>query len=101
MWFVRRPEWFQVVVAPNMFGDIISDLAAATVGGMGFAPGGNINPDRKAGVSMFEPIQVRPPSTAGSTRPTRSPPFWPGSSCWNTLGRSARPSSWSRPAKTF
>ena len=56
MWLVRRPEWFQVIVAPNMFGDILSDLAAATVGGMGFAPGGNINPDRTAGVSMFEPI---------------------------------------------
>lgn len=65
MWFVRRPEWFQVVVAPNMFGDIISDLAAATVGGMGFAPGGNINPDRKAGVSMFEPIHGSAPKHGG------------------------------------
>ncbi|PKN65970.1 MAG: 3-isopropylmalate dehydrogenase [Deltaproteobacteria bacterium HGW-Deltaproteobacteria-15] len=68
MWFVRRPEWFQVVVAPNMFGDIISDLAAATVGGMGFAPGGNINPDRKAGVSMFEPIHGSAPKHGGFNR---------------------------------
>jgi 3-isopropylmalate dehydrogenase len=65
MWFVRRPEYFQVVVAPNMFGDIISDLAAATVGGLGFAPGGNINPDRKAGVSMFEPIHGSAPKYGG------------------------------------
>ncbi|RJR39682.1 MAG: isocitrate/isopropylmalate dehydrogenase family protein [Desulfobacteraceae bacterium] len=65
MWFVRRPEWFQVVVAPNMFGDIISDLAASTVGGMGFAPGGNINPDPKAGVSMFEPIHGSAPKHGG------------------------------------
>jgi isocitrate/isopropylmalate dehydrogenase len=65
MWFVRRPEYFQVVVAPNLFGDIISDLAAATVGGLGFAPGGNINPDRKAGVSMFEPIHGSAPRHGG------------------------------------
>ena len=65
MWLVRRPEWFQVIVAPNLFGDIISDLAAATVGGLGFAPGGNINPDRKAGVSMFEPIHGSAPKYGG------------------------------------
>lgn len=65
MWLVRRPEWFQVIVAPNMFGDILSDLAAMTVGGLGFAPGGNINPDRKAGVSMFEPIHGSAPKYGG------------------------------------
>ena len=65
MWLVRRPEWFQVIIAPNMFGDILSDLAAATVGGMGFAPGGNINPDRKVGVSMFEPIHGSAPRHGG------------------------------------
>ena len=65
MWLVRRPEHFQVIVAPNLFGDILSDLAAATVGGLGFAPGGNINPDRKAGVSMFEPISGSAPKYKG------------------------------------
>ncbi len=65
MWLVRCPERFQVVVAPNMFGDILSDLAASLVGGLGFAPGGNINPDRKAGVSMFEPIHGSAPDIAG------------------------------------
>ncbi|MFH1285508.1 MAG: 3-isopropylmalate dehydrogenase [Candidatus Micrarchaeota archaeon] len=57
-WFVRKPEWYQVVVAPNMFGDIITDLAAAIQGGMGLAPGANINPK---GVSMFEPIHGSAP----------------------------------------
>ncbi len=58
MWFVKQPEWYQVVVTPNMFGDIITDLGAMIQGGMGLAPGGNINPD---GVSMFEPIHGSAP----------------------------------------
>jgi len=58
MWFVRKPEWFKVVVAPNMFGDIITDLGAMIQGGLGVAAGGNINPD---GVSMFEPIHGSAP----------------------------------------
>jgi len=58
MWFVRKPEWFKVVVAPNMFGDIITDLGAMIQGGLGVAAGGNINPE---GVSMFEPIHGSAP----------------------------------------
>ena len=53
MWMVKNPEWFDVIVTTNMFGDIITDLGAMIQGGMGIAAGGNINPD---GVSMFEPI---------------------------------------------
>ena len=53
MWMVKNPEWFDVLVTGNMFGDIITDLGAITQGGMGIAAGGNINPE---GVSMFEPI---------------------------------------------
>lgn len=53
MWMVKNPEWFDVIVTGNMFGDIITDLGAMTQGGMGVAAGGNINPN---GVSMFEPI---------------------------------------------
>ncbi|NLA74215.1 MAG: 3-isopropylmalate dehydrogenase [Deltaproteobacteria bacterium] len=53
MWMVKNPEWFDVLVTGNMFGDIITDLGAITQGGMGLAAGGNINPE---GVSMFEPI---------------------------------------------
>ena len=58
MWLVRKPEWFKVVVAPNMFGDIITDLGAMIQGGLGIAAGGNINPE---GVSMFEPIHGSAP----------------------------------------
>jgi 3-isopropylmalate dehydrogenase len=53
MWMVKNPEWFDVIVTDNMFGDIITDLGAMIQGGMGIAAGGNINPK---GVSMFEPI---------------------------------------------
>jgi len=53
MWFVKNPEWFDVIVTDNMFGDIITDLGAMIQGGMGIAAGGNINPE---GISMFEPI---------------------------------------------
>ena len=53
MWMVKNPEWFDVIVTDNMFGDIITDLGAMIQGGMGIAAGGNINPE---GISMFEPI---------------------------------------------
>lgn len=53
MWMIKNPEWFDVIVTDNMFGDIITDLGAIIQGGMGIAAGGNINPE---GVSMFEPI---------------------------------------------
>lgn len=53
MWFVKNPEWFDVIVTDNIFGDIITDLGAMVQGGMGIAAGGNINPQ---GTSMFEPI---------------------------------------------
>ena len=62
MWIVKNPEWYEVVVTPNMFGDIITDLGAMIQGGMGLAPGGNINP---GGVSMFEPIHGSAPKHAG------------------------------------
>jgi len=62
MYFIQRPEWYRVVVTPNMFGDIITDLAAMIQGGLGIAAGGNINPE---GVSMFEPIHGSAPDIAG------------------------------------
>ena len=62
MWMVKNPEWFDVIVTDNMFGDIITDLAAMIQGGMGIAAGGNINPD---GVSMFEPIGGSAPKYTG------------------------------------
>ncbi len=62
MWFVKNPEWFDVIVTDNMFGDIITDLGAMIQGGMGIAAGGNINP---LGVSMFEPIGGSAPKYKG------------------------------------
>lgn len=62
MWMVKNPEWFDVIVTDNMFGDIITDLGAMIQGGMGVAAGGNINPE---GVSMFEPIGGSTPKYAG------------------------------------
>ncbi len=62
MWFVKNPEWFDVVVTENLFGDIITDIGAMIQGGLGVAAGGNINPD---GVSMFEPIGGSAPKYAG------------------------------------
>ena len=62
MWMVKNPEWFDVIVTENMFGDIITDLGAIIQGGMGVAAGGNINPQ---GVSMFEPIGGSAPKYTG------------------------------------
>ncbi len=64
MWQIRNPEWFDVVVAPNLVGDVISDLGSATQGGMGVAAGGNIG-DRHA---MFEPIHGSAPKHAGRNK---------------------------------
>ena len=62
MWMIKNPEWFDVMVIPNMFGDIITDLGAMIQGGMGIAAGGNINP---SGTSMFEPIGGSAPKYTG------------------------------------
>ena len=62
MWFVKNPEWFDVAVTENLFGDIITDLGAMIQGGLGVAAGGNISPE---GVSMFEPMGGSAPKYAG------------------------------------
>ncbi|MGI6456130.1 MAG: 3-isopropylmalate dehydrogenase [bacterium] len=62
MWMVKNPEWFDVIVTGNIFGDIITDLGAMVQGGMGVAAGGNINPE---GTSMFEPIGGSAPKYTG------------------------------------
>jgi 3-isopropylmalate dehydrogenase len=62
MWMVKNPDYFDVIVTCNMFGDIITDLGAMIQGGMGVAAGGNINPQ---GVSMFEPIGGSAPKYTG------------------------------------
>jgi len=65
MWMVKNPEWFDVAVAPNLFGDIITDLGAMIQGGMGIAASGNIHPGR---VSMFEPIHGSAPKYKGQNK---------------------------------
>jgi 3-isopropylmalate dehydrogenase len=62
MWMVKNPEWFDVVVTDNLFGDIVTDLGAMIQGGLGIAAGGNINPQ---GVSMFEPMGGSTPKYTG------------------------------------
>jgi 3-isopropylmalate dehydrogenase len=62
MWMVKNPEWFDVIVTDNLFGDIVTDLGAMIQGGLGIAAGGNINPQ---GVSMFEPMGGSAPKYAG------------------------------------
>ena len=64
MWFVKNPEFYETIVVPNMFGDIITDLGAMIQGGMGIAAGGNINPDA-GGTSMYEPIGGSAPKYTG------------------------------------
>jgi len=67
MWFVKNPDFFDVVVASNLFGDIVTDLGAMLQGGMGFAAGGNIDPERRY-PSMFEPIHGSAPKYTGQKR---------------------------------
>jgi len=62
MWMIKNPEWFDVIVTDNIFGDIITDLGAMIQGGMGIAAGGNIHPGK---VSMFEPIGGSAPKYTG------------------------------------
>jgi 3-isopropylmalate dehydrogenase len=64
MWMVKNPEYYDVIVTTNMFGDIITDLAGILQGGMGVAAGGNINPD-PGGLSMFEPMGGSAPKYTG------------------------------------
>jgi tartrate dehydrogenase/decarboxylase/D-malate dehydrogenase len=83
MWFVKNPEWYDVVVAPNMFGDIITDLGAMIQGGLGLAPGANINPD---GTSMFEPIHGSAPKYKGLNRANPIATIWAGAMLLEQLG---------------
>ncbi len=83
MWLVKNPEWFDVVVAPNLFGDIITDLGAMVQGGLGLAPGGNINPE---GTSMFEPIHGSAPKYKGLNKVNPIATIWAGAMLLDSLG---------------
>jgi len=84
MWFVKNPEWFKVVITPNMFGDIITDLGAMIQGGLGLAPGGNINPN---GISMFEPIHGSAPKYKGMNVANPLATIWAGAMMLDEIGQ--------------
>ena len=86
MWFVKNPEWFDVVVAPNMSGDIITDLGAMIQGGLGLAPGANLNPE---GTSMFEPIHGSAPKYKGRNMVNPLATIWAGALLLEHLGQPA------------
>jgi tartrate dehydrogenase/decarboxylase/D-malate dehydrogenase len=91
MYLVREPENFDVVVTSNLFGDILSDLGAALQGGLGFAPGANLDPSGK-NPSMFEPIHGSSPQLAGKGIANPIATIWAGSLMLEHLGEE----SWSR-----
>jgi tartrate dehydrogenase/decarboxylase / D-malate dehydrogenase len=83
--FVRHPDWFDVVVASNLFGDILSDLSAAVVGSMGLAPSANLNPEREY-PSMFEPVHGSAPDIAGKRTANPIAQIWSGAMMLQHLG---------------
>lgn len=83
--FVQHPDWFDVVVASNLFGDILSDLGPAVVGGMGIAPGANINPEGEF-PGMFEPVHGSAPDIAGKHIANPIACIWTGAMMLENLG---------------
>lgn len=83
--FVQHPDWFDVVVGSNLFGDILSDLGAAVVGGMGLAPAANINPEGDY-PSMFEPVHGSAPDIAGQGIANPIAQIWTGAMMLDHLG---------------
>jgi tartrate dehydrogenase/decarboxylase/D-malate dehydrogenase len=83
--FVQHPDWFDVVVASNLFGDILSDLGAAVVGSIGLAPSANLNPERQY-PSMFEPVHGSAPDIAGKGIANPIAQIWSGAMMLQHLG---------------
>ena len=83
--FVQHPDWFDVVVASNLFGDILSDLGPAVAGSIGIAPGGNINPEKEF-PSMFEPVHGSAPDIAGKATANPIAQIWTGAMMLDHLG---------------
>ena len=84
--FVQHPDWFDVVVASNLFGDILSDLGPAVAGGIGIAPSANINPEREH-PSMFEPVHGSAPDIAGRGIANPIATLWTASMMLEHLGQ--------------
>jgi tartrate dehydrogenase/decarboxylase/D-malate dehydrogenase len=83
--FVQHPDWFDVVVASNLFGDILSDLGPACTGTIGVAPSANINPERKY-PSLFEPVHGSAPDIAGKGMANPIGQIWCGAMMLEHLG---------------
>jgi tartrate dehydrogenase/decarboxylase/D-malate dehydrogenase len=83
--FVRHPDWFDVVVGSNLFGDILSDLGPAVTGTIGIAPSANLNPER-AWPSMFEPVHGSAPDIAGQGIANPIGQIWSGAMLLEHLG---------------
>jgi tartrate dehydrogenase/decarboxylase/D-malate dehydrogenase len=86
--FVRHPDWFDVVVGSNLFGDILSDLGPAVVGSIGIAPSANLNPEREF-PSMFEPVHGSAPDIAGKSIANPIGQIWSGAMMLRHLGKLA------------
>jgi len=85
--FVRHPDWFDVVVGSNLFGDILSDLGPAVVGSIGIAPSANLNPEKEF-PSMFEPVHGSAPDIAGKGIANPVGQIWSGAMMLRHLGAS-------------
>jgi tartrate dehydrogenase/decarboxylase/D-malate dehydrogenase len=85
--FVQHPDWFDVIVASNLFGDILSDLGPAIAGSIGLAPGANINPEKEY-PSMFEPVHGSAPDIAGRGIANPIGQIWSGALMLDHLGHS-------------
>jgi tartrate dehydrogenase/decarboxylase / D-malate dehydrogenase len=97
--FVRHPDWFDVVVASNLFGDILSDLGPAVVGSIGIAPSANLNPER-AFPSMFEPVHGSAPDIAGKGIANPIGQIWSGAMMLRHLGETAAADAIERAIET-
>jgi tartrate dehydrogenase/decarboxylase/D-malate dehydrogenase len=86
--FVRHPDWFDVVVGSNLFGDILSDLGPAIVGSIGIAPSANLNPEKEF-PSMFEPVHGSAPDIAGKGIANPIGQIWSGAMMLRHFGESA------------
>ncbi len=82
---MRNPDWFDVIVGSNLFGDILSDLGPATTGTIAIAPGGNINPEKDY-PSMFEPVHGSAPDIAGKGIANPIGQIWSGAMMLDHLG---------------
>jgi len=85
--FVRHPDWFDIVVGSNLFGDILSDLGPAVAGSIGMAPSANLNPEREC-PSMFEPVHGSAPDIAGKGIANPIGQIWSGALMLRHLGAS-------------